>query len=75
MPGLDGYEVASALRANPACRHTYLSALTGWGSEADQARARAAGFDAHLTKPAGIAQIGRLLASLGGAACLAPGLS
>ena len=65
MPGLDGYEVASALRANPACRHTYLTALTGWGSEADQARARAAGFDTHLTKPAGIAQIGSLLASLG----------
>jgi signal transduction histidine kinase/ActR/RegA family two-component response regulator len=70
MPGLDGYQVARALRANPACRDTYLTALTGWGSEADQERARAAGFDAHLTKPAGIAQIGRLLASLG-ASCSA----
>jgi len=49
----------------PACRATYLTALTGWGSEADQERARAAGFDAHLTKPASVAQIGHLLASLG----------
>ncbi|VXC67561.1 ATP-binding protein [Massilia sp. 9I] len=64
MPGLDGYEVAAALRADSACRQTYLVALTGWGSEGDRARARAAGFDAHLTKPAGSAEIKRLLAHL-----------
>ncbi|KFC65850.1 ATP-binding protein [Massilia sp. LC238] len=64
MPGLSGYEVAAALRQSPGCAHTFLAALTGWGSEEDQARARAAGFDAHLTKPAGLAEIDRLLQSL-----------
>jgi CheY-like chemotaxis protein len=29
-----------------------LVALTGWGQEDDKARAREAGFDHHLTKPA-----------------------
>ena len=56
--------MAAALRGTPGCAHTFLAALTGWGSEEDQARARAAGFDAHLTKPAGFADIDRLLQSL-----------
>ncbi|MFN3789310.1 ATP-binding protein [Massilia sp.] len=64
MPGLSGYEVAAALRGMPGCAHTFLAALTGWGSDEDQARARAAGFDAHLTKPAGLGDIERLLQSL-----------
>ncbi|WP_051933466.1 ATP-binding protein [Massilia sp. BSC265] len=64
MPGLSGYEVAAALRTMPGCVHTFLAALTGWGSEEDQARARAAGFDAHLTKPAGLDDMNCLLQSL-----------
>jgi CheY-like chemotaxis protein len=28
-----------------------LIAITGWGQERDKRRARAAGFDQHLTKP------------------------
>ena len=34
-----------------------LVALTGWGQEEDQRRAREAGFDHHLTKPADADQI------------------
>jgi CheY-like chemotaxis protein len=29
-----------------------LVAVTGWGQDGDRAKARAAGFDEHLTKPA-----------------------
>jgi CheY-like chemotaxis protein len=29
----------------------YLVAITGWGQAEDKARASAAGFDQHLTKP------------------------
>ena len=36
-----------------------LIALTGWGQAQDQARARAAGFDHHITKPL---ELERLLA-------------
>jgi PAS domain S-box-containing protein len=51
MPVLNGYEVAARLRAIPALAQTVLVAVTGWGTERDQVRTRAAGIDGHLTKP------------------------
>jgi CheY-like chemotaxis protein len=50
MPRLDGYEVARRLRER-AGNKPRLVALTGWGQDADKAKARAAGFDLHFTKP------------------------
>lgn len=64
MPGMNGYEVARALREQKPGRQPVLVALTGWGSQEDLARTRAAGFDHHLTKPADIAQVERLLVDL-----------
>lgn len=52
MPGMDGYEVARALRARFADRRFLLVALTGWGQDDDKRRAREAGFDRHMVKPA-----------------------
>lgn len=52
LPGMDGYELARRLRAEPLTRDMHLVAVTGWGQDPDRARARDAGFDAHLTKPA-----------------------
>jgi signal transduction histidine kinase len=52
LPGTDGYELARWLRRDARTAGTRLVALTGWGQEGDRSRARAAGFDAHLTKPA-----------------------
>ncbi|MDC0667265.1 hybrid sensor histidine kinase/response regulator [Nannocystis radixulma] len=51
LPGMDGYEVARAIRADPAQRSTRLVALTGYASPEDRQRASAAGFDRHLGKP------------------------
>ncbi len=51
LPGMDGYAVARALRAQPAFATTHITALTGWGGEKDRARTAEAGFDDHLTKP------------------------
>ncbi|HEX5718385.1 MAG TPA: ATP-binding protein, partial [Thermoanaerobaculia bacterium] len=51
LPGLDGYQVASELRKLPQTAKALLVALTGYGQEEDQRRAREAGFDHHLTKP------------------------
>ena len=62
MPGLDGYEVARRARAD-GLQRIYLVAVTGWGHDTDRARAREAGFDVHLTKPANPAEIRRLLAA------------
>ena len=50
MPELSGYEVAQQIRE--ICGETVkLVAVTGWGQERDKARAHAAGFDHHFTKP------------------------
>jgi signal transduction histidine kinase len=50
LPWLDGYEVARRIRE--ADRGIRLVALTGYGCDADVQRARAAGFDEHVLKPA-----------------------
>jgi CheY-like chemotaxis protein/two-component sensor histidine kinase len=52
LPMMDGYEVARRLREVAETRASCLIALTGYGQPADRERARAAGFDHHLTKPA-----------------------
>ena len=51
LPGMDGYEVARRLRADPATQGMRLVALTGYGLLEDQQRALEAGFDLHLVKP------------------------
>jgi two-component system, sensor histidine kinase len=63
--GMDGYDVARALRADPELGSTFLIALTGYGQEEDRQRALEAGFDAHLTKPADLDELRRLLAMPG----------
>jgi two-component system, chemotaxis family, CheB/CheR fusion protein len=64
LPGMDGYGVARALRADPELKSAYLIALTGYGQEEDRRRAVEAGFDAHLTKPADLDALQSLLTKL-----------
>ena len=61
MPGLSGYEVASAIRADARYAAVRLVALTGWGGESDRERTAQAGFDAHLTKPTTVEAIEHVL--------------
>ncbi|MDI1273019.1 PAS domain-containing protein [Polaromonas sp.] len=51
MPGLNGYEVAQMVRAQPWGGRPLLIAATGWGQDDDRQKAMAAGFNRHLTKP------------------------
>jgi len=51
LPGIDGYEVARRLRADPGTRDIVLIALTGYGDKDDLRCAIEAGFDLHLVKP------------------------
>lgn len=51
MPGLNGYEVAQQVRAQPWGANPLIIAATGWGQEQDRQKATQAGFDLHLTKP------------------------
>ena len=61
MPGLNGYEVAEKIKQSPWGTQIVLVALTGWGQRDDVNRARAAGFDHHLTKPADFSVVRKLL--------------
>jgi CheY-like chemotaxis protein len=51
MPGLNGYELARALRANASTASLPLIAVSGWGQENDKQLAAEAGFDRHFVKP------------------------
>ena len=58
LPGMDGYDVARRLRTMPLDEadggetfRVRIIAVTGYGRDSDIARAREAGFDAHLMKP------------------------
>ncbi len=62
LPGMDGFEVAAALRADADLRSTVLVALSGYGRPEDKEKAVAAGFDEHLTKPVRFEDLEALLA-------------
>ena len=61
LPGMDGYEVAQLLRQIPAMRDALLIALSGRGEPEARLRSAQAGFDHHLTKPADMDLLERLL--------------
>ena len=60
MPGMSGLELAPKLRALSGNAAIRLIALTGMGQKTDVEATRAAGFDAHLTKPAAAQDVLRL---------------
>ena len=51
LPDTDGYTVARTVRARPHGTRPRLIAVSGFGQGTDRSLSRAAGFDAHLTKP------------------------
>jgi CheY-like chemotaxis protein len=51
MPGMNGYQLAEALRALPDYKTIPLIAVTGFTMYDDRERARSAGFDGFLSKP------------------------
>ena len=57
---MDGHAVARAIRAH-AGEDIQLIALTGYGLAEDEQAAQAAGFDAHLVKPADMTRLRALL--------------
>ena len=63
MPGLNGYEVARQVRAQPWGSRPLMIAATGWGQDDDRQKAMDAGFNLHLTKPFDPAQIFDLIAA------------
>jgi CheY-like chemotaxis protein/two-component sensor histidine kinase len=61
LPTLSGFDLAREIRRHDCLRDVFLVALSGYASESDIGSARAAGFDTHLTKPADVDRLNRLL--------------
>jgi signal transduction histidine kinase len=61
LPGMNGYEVATALRKDPTTSSARLIAVTGYGRDEDRRKSKEAGFDLHLTKPVDPVQLQALL--------------
>jgi signal transduction histidine kinase len=62
LPLLDGYGVATRLRAEAGANVPRLIAMTGFGRDADKQRAHEVGFDQHIVKPASIEALKQALA-------------
>jgi signal transduction histidine kinase len=62
LPGMDGYELARALRETLSDRAPRLIALSGYGQPEDRRRSAEAGFSAHLVKPTSLEAIEELIA-------------
>ena len=63
MPGMDGFAVATEFKRHPKLNRTLVVALTAWGDPATRDRARDAGCDQHLVKPASFDAILNVLAA------------
>ncbi len=61
LPGMDGNELATRIKAGASPEAPRLIALTGYGQEADKLKSRASGFAAHLVKPIDVDELLRLL--------------
>jgi PAS domain S-box-containing protein len=57
LPGMDGYRLASELRAREVTAQALLIAVTGYGQAHDRQRSKEAGFDHHLVKPVAFSEI------------------
>ena len=51
IPGIDGWECAKRLKADPKTQAIPIVALTAHAMRGDEERARAAGCDGYLSKP------------------------
>jgi CheY-like chemotaxis protein len=51
MPGLDGYQVAAAIRSTSGLERTRIVAVTASAMVGDRERITSAGFDGYIQKP------------------------
>ena len=64
LPGMDGYQVARAMRGDASFESAYLIALSGYAFAEDQERAADAGFDRHIAKPVDVESLERVMAQV-----------
>lgn len=64
LPGMNGYQVCEAMRADETLKHTVIIAQSGWGQKEHLERSKQAGFNQHLVKPIDLQALENLLANL-----------
>lgn len=67
MPGMSGYDLIQAVRARTDGQQLLALACSGYSRAQDEARAREAGFDALLAKPATLEEVERAVGAGRGA--------
>lgn len=61
MPGLNGFDACSRIRAQPSSQGVFIVALTGWTQEETKQRSQQAGFDCYVIKPVESAMLEKIL--------------
>ena len=64
MPGVDGWEATTRLKADPRTQDCIIVAVTAHALTTDEAKARRAGADAFVAKPYDLTVLGDALAKL-----------
>lgn len=64
LPGMNGYDLCRALRADPERKDTVFVAQTGWGEAEHRRMSHEAGFHHHLVKPVYLEALEDLLGNI-----------
>jgi signal transduction histidine kinase len=64
LPQMSGLDVCRHIRALALAPRPTIVALSGWGRDGDRRQTTEAGFDHHLVKPVGVAELSRLLTTV-----------
>lgn len=64
LPGMNGYQICEAMRADKMLASAVIIAQSGWGQEEHLKRSKDAGFNQHLVKPIDFKGLQQLLAKV-----------
>lgn len=67
LPGMDGFEIARRLKADPDTKDIIVVAVTAYAMKGDEDRAKAAGCDGYVAKPIDTRAVPTLVAGYLGA--------
>lgn len=67
LPGMDGFEIARRLKADPDTKDIIVVAVTAYAMKGDEDRAKAAGCDGYVAKPIDTRAVPSLVAGYLGA--------
>lgn len=64
MPGMDGFELCAAIRADPALHATPIVLLTSLNDETSRKKGKLVGASAFLTKPVSVEELRKTVGTL-----------